>query len=172
MRAWLELHIEQARSLEVTGQHVGIVEAIAGLVHADVTIEGRADHAGGTAMDSRSDPLVTAGEVITKVESLTRALSHDAVGTVGAVEVNPGLINVIPASVSFTLDLRSASGQHLEVLDEVLAYMNERVALRGQTLQYRERTRIAPTPLDQDVVDVLVGLASADGLARLLEEGV
>ncbi len=50
---WIELHIEQARVLQDTGNRTGVVNAIAGYVHADITVHGRSDHAGATPMDFR-----------------------------------------------------------------------------------------------------------------------
>jgi hydantoinase/carbamoylase family amidase len=155
MLSWIELHIEQGRTLEDAGDTLGIVTGIAGYVHGDLTIEGRADHAGGTAMELHCDPLVTAGEVIVELEALTRRVSPDAVGTVGEIAASPGLINVIPGSVTFSLDLRSVSGAHLEVLDGIVAYARERAATRGQPVRYAERHRVAPTPMDPTVVAAL-----------------
>src|SRR4051794_26415709 len=43
---WIEMHIEQARVLQDTVKRIGIVNAIAGYVHADVVVHGRGDHAG------------------------------------------------------------------------------------------------------------------------------
>src|SRR5438128_200338 len=56
LTGWVEMHIEQARVLQDTGNRIGIVTAIAGYVHADVVVRGRADHAGATPMDFRLDP--------------------------------------------------------------------------------------------------------------------
>src|SRR3954447_26067685 len=52
---WIELHIEQARVLQDTGNRIGVVGAIAGYVHVDITIHGRSDHAGATPMNFRQD---------------------------------------------------------------------------------------------------------------------
>jgi allantoate deiminase len=163
MLGWIELHIEQGRTLEDGGIPLGIVDAIAGYVHGDITIEGRADHAGGTAMAFHSDPLVTAGEVIVEVDALTRRISDDAVGTVGELTVTPGLINVIPGAVTFSLDLRSGSGDHLLVLDGILDYARDRAASRNQPMRYVERHRVAPTPMDPAMVSVLAEAADAQG---------
>ena len=46
---WIELHIEQGRMLQDTGHRLGVVTAIAGYIHADILLEGRADHAGASA---------------------------------------------------------------------------------------------------------------------------
>src|SRR5881396_4230966 len=50
LTGWIELHIEQARVLQDTGNRIGLVTSIAGYVHADVTVTGRGDHAGATPM--------------------------------------------------------------------------------------------------------------------------
>jgi N-carbamoyl-L-amino-acid hydrolase len=65
--------------------------------------------------------------------------------------------------VTFTLDVRSASGRHLDVLDELLAFARKRASARGQTVSFRERTRIEPTRLDRGVVAVLGEAATACG---------
>ena len=61
LTGWIEMHIEQARVLQDTGNRIGIVDAIAGYVHADVVVHGRGDHAGATPMDLRLDPTLVAG---------------------------------------------------------------------------------------------------------------
>lgn len=161
MLAWMELHIEQGRSLEDAGDQLGVVTGIAGYIHGDVTVEGRADHAGGTAMALHCDPLVTAAEVIVELDALARRLSPDAVGTVGEIEVLPGLINVIPGEVTFSLDLRSVSGDHVALFEAILAYARERAATRGQPLRYVERHRVDPTPMDATVTAALEAAADA-----------
>ncbi len=46
----MELHIEQAKSLEVNGVDIGIVSSIRGAVRFRVIVEGEAAHSGGTPM--------------------------------------------------------------------------------------------------------------------------
>lgn len=164
MAGWIELHIEQARVLQDTGERIGVVEAIAGYVHGDLSIEGRADHAGATPMGFRSDAAVTAGECVVELERLTRELSDDAVGTVGELRLEPNIINVIPGSATLSLDLRSASGDHLRVCERILAYAEERAGERGQRSSFEERQRLDPTPMDPTVVGVLERLASDGGV--------
>ena len=62
LTGWIEMHIEQARVLQDTGNRIGIVDAIAGYVHADVVVHGRGDHAGATPMDLRLDPTLVLAE--------------------------------------------------------------------------------------------------------------
>ncbi|MDK2960131.1 MAG: beta-ureidopropionase / N-carbamoyl-L-amino-acid hydrolase, partial [Bacillota bacterium] len=54
-KAFLELHIEQGRVLEETGNKIGIVTAIAAPSRLRVTFTGRADHSGATPMGLRRD---------------------------------------------------------------------------------------------------------------------
>ena len=109
LTGWVEVHIEQGRVLQDTGNRLGIVEAIVGYIHGDLHFHGRADHAGATPMDFRLDAAVPAAETIVELERLANELGGDVVGTVGEIEVLPDLINVVPGGVRLSLDLRSVS---------------------------------------------------------------
>ena len=56
--AFLELHIEQARTLEVEGTPIGLVDMVSGSTRLRLVLAGRADHSGGTPMAMREDALV------------------------------------------------------------------------------------------------------------------
>jgi allantoate deiminase len=87
---WIEMHIEQARVLQDTGNRIGIVTAIAGYVHADVWVHGRADHAGATPMDFRLDPGPLVAECMLELERLAQAeKGKGTVGTVGEIRGAP-----------------------------------------------------------------------------------
>src|SRR5262249_15253564 len=86
LSGWIEMHIEQARVLQDTGNRIGIVTAIAGYVHADVRVQGRADHAGATPMDFRLDPGPVAAASVLELERLARAAGQGTVGTVGQIQ--------------------------------------------------------------------------------------
>jgi acetylornithine deacetylase/succinyl-diaminopimelate desuccinylase-like protein len=105
-------------------------------------------------MDFRSDAGLTAAEVALELERLTVAAAPDAVGTVGALALSPGLINVIPGRADLTVDARSASGAHEGVFDRLVAFARERAASRGQEVTVRERARVAPQPLSPAVADL------------------
>jgi allantoate deiminase len=98
VRGYVEVHIEQGPVLERLGEPVGVVTAINGQSHANVTFVGEAGHAGTTPMEDRHDALTAAAEWILAVER--------AGGTVGRADVTPGVRNVIPGRTTLTLDLR------------------------------------------------------------------
>src|SRR4029077_7934575 len=106
LTGWIEMHIEQARVLQDTGNRIGLVTAIAGYVHADVVVHGRGDHAGATPMDLRLDPTLPLAETIVELERLATAAGEGTVGTVGEIEGDPGIITAVAAQVRFSLDIR------------------------------------------------------------------
>ncbi|MFL6067894.1 MAG: M20/M25/M40 family metallo-hydrolase [Gaiellaceae bacterium] len=117
--AFIEVHIEQGPVLERAGQPLGVVTAIAGQARGAVVFEGRADHAGTTPMDVRDDALVKAARFIQHVSEAAR---EGGVATVGAVEVEPGAMNVVPARVAVAVDARAPSAQALKELVERIGF--------------------------------------------------
>jgi acetylornithine deacetylase/succinyl-diaminopimelate desuccinylase-like protein len=113
--AFLEAHIEQGPVLERVDEPLGVVTAIAGQARGAVVFEGRADHAGTTPMDAREDALVEAARFVLHVRESAR---DGAVATVGAVEVEPNAMNVVPARVTVAVDARAPSA---EALNELVA---------------------------------------------------
>src|SRR4051812_20530821 len=118
--AFVEVHIEQGPVLERAGQPLGVVTAIAGQARGAVVFEGRADHAGTTPMDVRDDALVKAARFVEHVAACAR--SRGAVATVGAVEVQPGAVNVVPARVEVSVDARAPDAAQLEALVAAIGF--------------------------------------------------
>ena len=117
--AFVEVHIEQGPVLERAGEPLGVVTAIAGQARGAVVFEGRADHAGTTPMDVRDDALVKAARFIQHVSEAAR---EGGVATVGAVEVEPNAMNVVPARVAVSVDARAPSAEALEELVERIGF--------------------------------------------------
>lgn len=106
--AYVEVHIEQGPVLEAKNQPLGIVTGIVGQHRVRVTVTGEAGHAGTVPMGLRHDALAGAAEMALALETIARQHPEDGmVGTVGRIEARPGAVNIIPASVTFTIDLRS-----------------------------------------------------------------
>jgi allantoate deiminase len=165
---WIELHIAQGRVLQDAGARVGVVDAIAGFVHADLVVRGRADHAGATPMDARLDPGPVAGACLVELERLARAAPVPTVGTVGEIAVSPGQVTAIPDSIRLSLDIRSVDGLAMRAVATEIAAFAERCACRrGLTASYRERQSLDPTPLDADVVAAVERAAAQTGEPHL-----
>jgi len=133
--AFLELHIEQGPTLERLSEPLGIVSAIAGQARGSVTFEGRAAHAGTTPMDERADALVEAAAFVLRVRDAARG---GARATVGALEVEPGAVNVVPARVTASVDARAATAEQLDALVETIdfepAWRQDPIGMSGAPL--------------------------------------
>ena len=164
LTGWIECHIEQARVLQDTGNRIGVVSAIAGYVHGDLWIDGRADHAGATPMGFRLDPGPVAAEVILELERLALAAGRGTVGTVGELEAKPSLINVVPAQVRLSLDVRGVDEESFRgVARDIVAFAEEAARRRGLRATYRERQTLPATPMDSRIVAALEEAAAATG---------
>jgi hydantoinase/carbamoylase family amidase len=162
LTAWIEPHIEQGRVLQDTGRRVGVVNAIAGYVHADVTVPGRADHAGATPMGFRIDPTLVLAECVLELERLALAAGKGTVGTVGEIELEPNLINAIASSARFSLDIRGVDEQaFLGVYSDLSEFARASAARHGTAAEVVERQRVPATILDPKVVGALETAAEA-----------
>ena len=65
-KSFWEMHIEQGKVLEETGQQIGIVHNIAAPTRFKIIVEGMADHSGATPMGFRKDALVSAARLVKK----------------------------------------------------------------------------------------------------------
>jgi hydantoinase/carbamoylase family amidase len=164
LTGWIEMHIEQARVLQDTGNRIGIVHAIAGYVHADVVVHGRGDHAGATPMDFRLDPTLVLAETALELERLAKEAGHGTVGTIGEIDVDPGLINAIASAVRFSLDIRGPVDElYRGVADAIGAHAVEAADRRGMTAEVLPRQTLAVTPLDATIVTALEDAALGTG---------
>ena len=164
LTGWIEMHIEQARWLQDTGNRIGVVDAIAGYVHADVVVHGRGDHAGATPMDLRLDPTLVLAETALELERLALDAGRGTVGTIGEIEVDPGLINAIASRVRFSLDIRGPQDEaYRGVARDIAAYAARLAEQRGMHAELTERQTLAVTPLDERIVSTLEQAASETG---------
>ncbi len=114
IRAMLEVHIEQGAVLEKRGHRIGLVEAIAGIRQLDITIKGKADHAGTTPMGERSDALQAAARIIIEIDEIAGNSGPQSVATVGRITCSPAQVNVIPGLARFSVDVRNPDRALLE----------------------------------------------------------
>jgi allantoate deiminase len=126
---YLEFHIEQGPVLENIGRPLGVVEAIAGQSRLEFTFTGRANHAGTTPMNLRYDSLAAAAEWITAVEHKAQSTSG-LVATVGAIQAQPGAVNVIAGITKLSLDVRHQNDQARKTAVDYFIQQAEDIAKR------------------------------------------
>ncbi|OZM75764.1 Zn-dependent hydrolase [Pseudonocardia sp. MH-G8] len=173
VEAFVELHIEQGRVLYDEGTQVGIVSAITGLRWLDVTVTGRADHAGATPMDLRLDAMQGAAEMTQAATALAEAEGRPAVATCGAWQVHPGGVNIVPERVTFSIDLRHPVEATLDRLAGRIRQECERIATRrGLEVTLDDTKAVAPAPMDEPLQKVIGEAAEGQGVsARPMPSG-
>ncbi len=165
----VEVHVEQGASLWKSGQPLAVVTAINGRRQYSCVLEGTANHAGSTRMDDRKDALAGAADGIHYLESLARDLDTDAapaVITVGRIEVQPNALNVIPGSVSMSIDFRSPSAAVLARGEERLTNRLGRLAsARGLAIALNRTEELPAVPMDAKLCQRLREAARRAGQA-------
>jgi len=170
VKAYLELHIEQGPILEAKKKPIGVVTSIAAPTRFRVVFTGQADHSGTTPMEMRKDALVAASELVVAVEKISRRYSRmekgRVVGTVGAMKIEPGVINAIPGKAELSVDIRSitasAKNRVVRLVQAKIREIARRRHVRIEILPIREEN---PVPLDKRLVHLLKECCEAKGIA-------
>ncbi|WKX74252.1 allantoate amidohydrolase [Streptomyces sp. XD-27] len=125
--AFVELHVEQGRALDLSGDPVGIASAIWPHGRWRFDFHGEANHAGTTRLEDRRDPMLTYANTVLAARKKARLAG--ALATFGKVSVEPNGVNAIPSLVRGWLDSRAADQ---ETLDAVVAEIERAAAERGE----------------------------------------
>ncbi|OGQ73377.1 MAG: hypothetical protein A3G40_08070 [Deltaproteobacteria bacterium RIFCSPLOWO2_12_FULL_57_22] len=160
IKAYLELHIEQGPILEAKNKKIGVVTSIAAPTRFKVIFTGQADHSGTTPMEMRKDALVAAASLISYVEEVSSRFSQmeqgRVVGTVGAMKIEPGVINAIPGKAELSVDIRSITAEAKErVAGMVTERAREIAARRAIGVEILPIRSELPVVLDEHFIRLL-----------------
>jgi N-carbamoyl-L-amino-acid hydrolase len=159
--AFVELHVEQGRALDLTGDPVGVASAIWPHGRWRFDFRGEANHAGTTRLADRRDPMLPYAETV--LAARREAERAGAVATFGKVAVEPNGVNAVPSLVRGWLDSRAADQAGLDrVVDGVEKAARAYAAAHGVDLDV---VRESFTPV------VEFDHALRDELARILGTG-
>ena len=165
--AFVELHVEQGPVLEAEGLTIGAVTGVQGISWTEVSVAGQSNHAGTTPMALRKDPGVVAFRTAAFVNDLAAELGAPQVATVGRMELHPNLVNVVPASATFTIDLRHTDNDVLvEAERRTLEFLAGVAADEGCTVETRTLARFDPVVFDEQVVAAVEQAAERQGLTH------
>jgi allantoate deiminase len=161
--AYLEPHIEQGPLLELVGEPIGVVTAIAGQTRMTLRWAGEGGHAGTVPMSQRNDPLLAACRWTLAVDQLSRD-TKGAVATVGRVEVDPNVPNCIPRRVSASLDMRHSDDAVRNDSTRLLLELAERVAAESRLTFAAERDHEhAAIAMDAHLTEQWAGVIASAG---------
>ena len=164
---FVELHVEQGRSLAQAATPVGVASAIWPHGRWRFDFAGRANHAGTTAMGDRRDPMLT--YAMTALAANKQARLLDALATFGRVEVSPNGTNAIPSRVRAWLDARAPHDDTVAALVETVSRQAaERARRDGTGVTVEAESVTSAVDFDATLRD---RLASALGGAPVLATG-
>lgn len=172
---YLEVHIEQAESLERMGQAMGVVPGIRGnLRHNRVQCLGEDGHSGAVAREDRHDSVFAVSELVARIDQLWAqglAAGQDLVVTVGTLGTNAAhhAVSRIPGEVSFSLEIRSLHQPTLEAFYALIQAEIRQIEQRRQ-VRFELDTRIdtQPAAMHQPWVDSLVRITREHGWEGVL----
>ena len=160
---FLELHIEQGPILEDANLEIGVVTGVQGLSWTQVEVSGSTNHAGTTPMNRRMDAGASAGGMAAKLRALPLEYS-DLRLTIGAMEYEPGLINVIPERARFTIDARHPDSDKLTKVESDI----QRILESDDVCQTKNHSlaRVEPCSFSSDVIQAVESAANEHGLSQ------
>lgn len=165
LHAYIELHIEQAPTLEREGNQIGVVTAIAGIDRLMARFAGEPDHAGATPMTDRHDALACAAEAILTIEREGCGAPVHGVATAGRIESWPGSFNVVPSEARVYAELRSIDAEWLTGAKRNLtARIAQQAQARGVTQMIEWLTDQDPVPTTPAMRDHVAAAADSLGL--------
>ncbi|MGL3805260.1 M20 family metallo-hydrolase [Paeniglutamicibacter sp. R2-26] len=126
--AYVEIHIEQGRSLEDRGLAIGLVESTWGANKYEFVVHGDQAHTGATVIADRRDALLGASALVVAAREIALEHSteeHMVITSCGEFNVFPNSPVVVASRVNLLVDVRSTDPDVLAAAD---ADLHARVA--------------------------------------------
>ncbi|MCW5253878.1 MULTISPECIES: allantoate amidohydrolase [unclassified Streptomyces] len=155
--AFVELHVEQGRALDLSGDRVGVASAIWPHGRWRFDFRGEANHAGTTALADRRDPMLPYAETVLAARREARLAG--AVATFGKIGVEPNGVNAVPSLVRGWLDSRAPGQDGLDaVVTGIEKAAREHAAAHGVDLDVVRESFTPVVEFDHALRDELVRL--------------
>lgn len=173
IRAFLEVHIEQAPSLVESGLPVAICTGVPGnFRYPDARIVGRHDHV-GTPRRFRRDAAMAGAELAMVLDRLWQ--DEEEAGfpmavTLGRFHTDPAVhgLTTVPGSFAFSLDVRAYDPAVLERVEaRMFAAISEIETRRRVSFELGTRASAAVGPVDAEIVAGLEAAAARQGVATM-----
>ncbi|MFJ5680334.1 allantoate amidohydrolase [Streptomyces sp. NPDC093097] len=160
--AFVELHVEQGRALDLSGDPVGIASAIWPHGRWRFDFRGEANHAGTTRLTDRRDPMLSYAATVLAAREQARLAG--ALATFGKVSVEPNGVNAIPSLVRGWLDARAAGQDTLDtVITGIERAAAERAARDGVDLDVVRESFTPVVEFQHALRDALCAILGARG---------
>lgn len=133
--AYGEIHIEQGRELDSTGDTIGLVEATWAAQKYHLIVHGEQSHTGSTVIPDRRDALLGASLLVVAARELADEFGSDLHTSCGQLIVLPNSPVVVAREVRLHLDMRSADA-------ELVARADARLGERIREIEERAQVRV------------------------------
>ena len=152
--AFVELHIEQGPVLEREGVTIGAVDSVQGISWTEYTVSGVSNHAGTTPMSMRHDAGYAAAKLAVSAREIASEIGGAQVCTVGAINLEPNLVNVVARRAVATVDMRNVDETVLKRAEAMMTAAVKAIeASEGVTISARPLARFAPVAFAPDIVE-------------------
>ncbi len=165
LHAFVEAHIEQGTMLEDTSSVIGVVEQIQGSRWFEFRVRGTSSHAGTTPRSRKRDGLAAAVEIASGIYAMLADGDQALRLTIGRLDVVPGSINVVPAEVVFTVDLRHPDADVLDDVETRLRALARPTA--GCEVDMVRTMAMDPSLFDAEITETVARSAERLGLTAL-----
>ena len=156
IKAFIEVHIEQGQILEKEEKKIGVVTGIVGQKRYTINLKGEANHAGTTPMGYRKDAVVAFTEIAQTLVTKAREIGDPLVVTFGSVKPVPGVVNVVPGEVEFSVDTRHIDEKELnDFAKTVESTINEVDDKYGMTADINLWMEQEPALMDEGIVNMI-----------------
>lgn len=131
---FIELHIEQGPTLDISGEQIGVVSDIVGIRDQVITLSGQQNHAGTTPMALRRDAFQGLSAFNARLnDRLRNVVTPQSVWTIGHVTLSPNASSIVPGQVRFSMQWRDGDAARLgrmqAVIDAVLEDVSAEMGL-------------------------------------------
>ncbi|MET1034394.1 MAG: M20/M25/M40 family metallo-hydrolase [Arthrobacter sp.] len=164
--AYVEIHIEQGRSLEDDGLAIGLVESTWGANKYEFVVHGEQAHTGATLIADRSDALLGASALVVAAREVADRFTDDehmVITSCGEFTVFPNSPVVVASRVNLLVDVRSTDPDVLAAAD---AELHRRIAdiERSVGVRIERGAEHAWAAKAYDAAGMLLAAAAADAL--------
>jgi N-carbamoyl-L-amino-acid hydrolase len=160
---FLEMHIEQGRTLDASGERVGVVTGIVAIWQYRIVCEGAQNHAGTTTMAERKDAGLAAVRLLAAIDrAYPKVAGERSVWTAGRITLDPGAPSIIPSRAEILFQHRDVD---MEVLQRMEACLDNLVADADRAGPCRVRLEVVakavPALCEPRFMDALADAAQA-----------
>lgn len=154
LKAHFELHIEQGPILEKEKKDIGVVTSVQAYSWIGINLKGRAQHTGTTPMDMRADTYLAAAKIAIAVNSIAKR--HHGLGSVAEIHLSPNVVNVIPDSTEFVIDIRHATNEGLlRIETDIESEVSKIITGTEVTLELKKLFHNNATHFNQECIDIV-----------------